>query len=210
MQATNQAYSTTTTILFDDGSSWVHRGFPEKNDADSCPKDAMGRTEADRRFLNQFESILLAADKGSRGECQKIIEEGYYDFEAYSVGRFKAGFEHLNNVSPIRIAMLRGYFHILELFNKTVDERTAELEGFKKEEETAKGNILQAQMLEHRIKTADLRASIKNVNIQYECVNTRSEMSPIFDLQARDGDNHVQARLYQNTNGSLKDKTISI
>jgi len=106
-------------IPFDSGKSYVVCDLPRKQEKYE-PMDKLGRTNQDRRFLEQFERIFLAAAEGDLKTCQDVVGNGFFDLKAVSYGRFgtESG-TYFNNISPIQIAEMKGHQEIVEYF-KTI------------------------------------------------------------------------------------------
>jgi len=117
------AYATTSIIPFDTGRSYVVRSLPLER-TEYRFEDSMGRTEKDKAFLNQFETLFLAASKGDLATCKGVVDQGFRDFNAYSVGRFgTGGGSSLDNISPLQIAQDRGHTEVAEFFKKFMSEK---------------------------------------------------------------------------------------
>jgi hypothetical protein len=112
------AFSTISPIVpFDSGRSYIVRGLENRERTKYRFEDSMGRTEQDRRFLEQFERIFLAAGQGNLKECQEVVAEGFQDFNAYSIGRFGTNSgKSLDKISPFKIAEMRGHTKVTQYF----------------------------------------------------------------------------------------------
>src|ERR1700722_2146417 len=71
------SYTTSSIIPFDSGRSYVVRGIQPNERTEFRFQDHMGRTAADREFLQQFERIFLAAANGDLAKCQRVVQEGF-------------------------------------------------------------------------------------------------------------------------------------
>jgi hypothetical protein len=113
------SFSTTSPIVsFDSSRSYVVRDLEDRERTEYRFEDGMGRTEKDRRFIEQFERIFLAASQGNLKECQEIVAEGFHDFNAYSIGRFgTSSGKSLDKVSPFKIAEMRGHTKVTQYFH---------------------------------------------------------------------------------------------
>lgn len=118
------SYSTSSIIPFDTGHSYVVRSLPLEP-TEYRFEDKMGRTTEDRKFLEQFESIFLAASKGDLRVCKAVVDQGFCDFHAYSVGRYGTKQKRLDNISPLQIAQDSEHTHIVEYFKKVMAEKNS-------------------------------------------------------------------------------------
>lgn len=195
-----QAASTTSIIPFDSGRSYVVRGLPVKYDAEYRFTDRMGRTEKDRRFIEQFERVFLAASEGDMEECQRVIGEGYHDFDAVSFGRFgTASGQYLNDISPLQIAERRKHFQIVELFKTALQDRKtvaaaveANAANQLKKEELENRDVMRTQIIERELMAFHLSPPAKDkdpADVQYECVKTTSKRCLLYDMSAAEGEN---------------------
>jgi hypothetical protein len=114
-------YSTSSIIPFDSGRSFVVRTLPLEP-VKYRIEDKMGRTEKDKIFLEQFETIFFAAAEGNLATCEKVVAKGFRDFNAYSVGRYGTQTNRLDHVSPLQIAEQHGHNHIVTFFKKIMNE----------------------------------------------------------------------------------------
>lgn len=121
MSAANFTQASTTNIIpFGSGKSYVVRDLLIENDVEHRFTDKLGRTEKDRQFLVQFETIFLAAATGDLSKCQTVIDEGFRDFKAVSFGKFQTDSgEKLDDVSPLNIAVRKKHNKIVALFRET-------------------------------------------------------------------------------------------
>jgi hypothetical protein len=111
-------------VPFDGNTAYVVRSLsPEKREGD-FHIDSMGRTEQDRKFLDQFEKLFYAAASGNISKCRQIVEKGFCDFNAYSVGRFSTpSGRPVDYTSPLQIAEAMEYHHITKYFQKKLETR---------------------------------------------------------------------------------------
>jgi len=99
------------SVFFDSENSKIFRGFDLIVD-----RDHRERTEKDKRFLEQYDTIFLAAANGNLRTCLEVIQEGFRDFSAYSIGRFRAKEGDFLNISPLQMAVINKHFAIVHLF----------------------------------------------------------------------------------------------
>lgn len=113
-----------TIILFDSGSAFVVRSFSPTQEEKYRIVDTLGRTQEEKRFLDSFERIFIAASTGDLKKCQNIVEkENFNDIDAYSIGKFsdqRSG-KSLDKISPRQIAQINGYSNITDYFSKRFD-----------------------------------------------------------------------------------------
>jgi hypothetical protein len=102
-------------IFFDNGQAYVFGKIPKEK---YRVVDQLGRTNEERKFLDAFVKIFIAATHGDLKKCQVIVEEEKFsDIDAYSVGRFRdQNKEPLDYMSPRQIAKLSGYTNITDYF----------------------------------------------------------------------------------------------
>lgn len=108
--------ATSSIIPFDSGTSYVVRSLDTNEQTPHRVTDWLGRTTQDITFLSQFERIFLAAGAGNLDKCKQVVDEGFRDLHAFSVGRFGTEAGERFNVSPIEIAKIKGHAHITEYF----------------------------------------------------------------------------------------------
>lgn len=109
-------------IPFNDNHSYVIRSLPIKSDQ-RRNRDDLGRTKEDCLFLKQFETIFLAASNGDLDKCQKIVNAGYCDFNAFSVGRYTTvSGKSLDQISPLEIAKRYGHQKIIDFFKSKMNQ----------------------------------------------------------------------------------------
>jgi len=205
------ANSTSSVILFDSGRSYVVRGFHIEHDTEYRFTDSLGRTELDRKFLNQFEKIFLAAADGDLKTCQEVVDEGFCDFNAVSYGRFGTSFgKRLDGISPLQIAEERGCREVVELFkkvqsnkasfpSKSLQNRTEDLSQQKRELEN---KDLYAQKIERELRayysTSKHSKEQTKAQVKYECIKTTNEAWGVYDVSVTEGEREFKAILYNN------------
>lgn len=112
-----------SAILFDNGRSYVVPSIPVKQQ-EYRVIDSLGRTQEDRDFLKRFESIFYAAAFGDLGKCKKVVNTGFCDFNAYSIGRLVApSGVFLDHISPLQIAKLNNNQSVVEYFKSQMTLR---------------------------------------------------------------------------------------
>jgi hypothetical protein len=118
-------------IPFDSGRSYVVTSIPVKQQQYRFT-DNLNRTEEERKFLEHFERIFYAAASGDLNNCQKIVSEGFCDFNAFSVGKFGTpSGESLDNVSPLQVAEFNKHQNVVDYFRShmsKIGKSGAELE----------------------------------------------------------------------------------
>jgi hypothetical protein len=98
------------------GKSYIMTNKPIKQETYK-PIDELGRTPAELKFVNQFEKIFYAAAWGDVNTCKQIVNEGFDDFYAYSIGRFTTfSGKPLDNMSPLQIATFNQRLNVIAFF----------------------------------------------------------------------------------------------
>lgn len=181
MSAANFTQASTTNIIpFGSGKSYVVRDLLIENDVEHRFTDKLGRTEKDRQFLVQFETIFLAAATGDLSKCQTVIDEGFRDFKAVSFGKFQTDSgEKLDDVSPLNIAVRKKHNKIVALFRETQRKMAqfspANLQGEKSElgfQDSIYAQQLQRDLDAFFTTSMSVFSIRQSHRIQYECLET--------------------------------------
>ncbi len=107
-------------VPFDSGKSYAVRAISPQVEEYRFT-DRLGRTQKDRDFLEQLETIFLAAGKGDLKTCQAVVEQGFCDFHAVTYGKFgTSSGKYLNNISPLQIAEMREHQDVVNFFKEAI------------------------------------------------------------------------------------------
>jgi hypothetical protein len=115
--------SLSSIIPFDSsGFSYVIREI-EGAQLERTDLDELNRTAEDRQFLQDYETIFLAASLGDLATCKAVVKRGFKDLHALSISRFGSDpGVYLEHVSPFLIAALTGQDKVLAYFNKVLQK----------------------------------------------------------------------------------------
>ena len=95
-------------------SSRPHRGDTSRFKV----KDRLGRTEEDKKFLDQFIKIFNAASTGDLHTCQQVVQDGYCDFDTFIIGLPTSNNASIDKISPLQIAINNKHQAIVDYFNR--------------------------------------------------------------------------------------------
>lgn len=111
-------------VPFDTGRSYIVRSIPVEQ-AQYHIIDRLGRTQEDREFLERFERIFYAAAEGNLAKCQEVVQEGFRDFKAYSIGKFTTpSGKALDYISPLKVAKLNKRQDVVDYFKAQYGPKT--------------------------------------------------------------------------------------